>query len=495
METLAWAPGPSYCRPLVAGLPLPKAMHFPARRLKRDPVGYGRILSAVAILMTASCSYCEKRAEKVYVFPGIVTAVPNRPFLMSVRLMNNQGHLLDEEKAAEVRWKSSDPPHLTLSTTQGGQTLVTLSGSAAGPITLTASVDGKSGNATIILADPGLSLNMDWATAPHIDKAPPTLVVVDGQTGSEWRSDSVIAFVGGGPLDEFRPSIDLGEVTVFSPGHALQRTSVTWSDDCDHLRMTEGGVAYTGELAVLPSCRERGMTLATATAVTLHIWTLVDAADAAGVVDVQLEDARRKLANGWTGLTLDVAPPGVQVLDGDVTIVLDIRAELGYKCPTDGTYSLKRQLDDSGVGYGPGKLTVVYAKEIVEPSSDGLLVPSSLGGYTCPRDDILGIVVLMPWTEAVGTTLAHELGHAIGPPLGHTNSLDGFDYSNLMWEYELAVPASREILTLGQSFGLSLDADAFLPQSVVPPPNPTCKEQNEFAETPCPRLLKDVIKK
>lgn len=468
-------------------------MHFPAMRFKRDPMGYGRILSAVAILMTASCSHCDDGVEEVEVVPGIVTAVANKPFEMSVRLTDEQGHLMSAEKAAEVRWKASNGAHLTISPMQGAQTQATLSASATGPITLTASVDGKSGTATITLANPGVSLLMDWATAKHLDNGRPTLVLVDGQNNSEWRSDTLIAFVGAGPLDLFRPSIETGEVTVFSPGHALQRMSVGWSNDCDHVRMTEGGAAYTDEVAVSSSCRAREMSLAASTPIHFPIWALGGPIDQESRVAIHLKDARRKLANGWTGLTLDFDGP-IKVRPS-MSIVLDLREELGYTCPIDGDFGLKAQLDDAGVLYGPGKLTVVYAQTILAPSADGLPVASGRGGYACPRDPTLGTVVLIAWDEPAQSILAHELGHAIGPPLGHTKITDGFDDSNLMWSYEYAVPAAREILTLGQGFRLSLDGDAFLPQPVAPPPNPKCADQNVGSEIPCARLGKDVTKR
>jgi hypothetical protein len=154
---------------------------------------------------------------------------------------------------------------------------------------------------------------------------------------------------------------------------------------------------------------------------------------------------------------------------------------------------MENQLRTAGIAFGPGKVTVVYAAEIMVPSS-GVLVASSRAGYTCPRDNVLGTVVLISGTEGVGSTLAHELGHAIGPPLEHTDAMLDFNYSNLMWSSEVAVQGSRSIMTLGQSFRLSLDADRFHTGPAVPT-GPKCTGQNEAAENPCPRVAKDVVRK
>jgi len=467
-------------------------MHFPAQRFKQGPKAFGRILSAGAILMTASCGCCgDECPKKIDVIPDMVTAVPDKPFLMSVRVRDKLGNVLPDESVAEVQWKASDD-HLTLSTAKGSQTVVTVSAATENPITLSASLGDLTGNATITRAKPGASLTMDWATARHVDGERPTLVLLDGQTYSEWRSDSLIAFVGAGAFDDLRPSDISGEVNVFSPGHALQRANVAWTDNCDHLRMTEDGAAYPTEVPV-PSCNGLPpMNLTKPVSIPIHIWTLLPG-DPTGTVEIQLRDARRKLANGWTGLTLDVETPGIEVLD-ERWIVLDISAALGWRCPT-GTaeFSMENQLRTAGIAFGPGKVTVVYAAALMEPLS-GVLVASSRAGYTCPRDAILGTVVLVSGTEGVGSTLAHELGHAIGPPLEHTNGMVDLNYSNLMWSSEVAVQGSRSITTLGQAFRLSLDADRFHTGPAAPT-GPQCTGQNEAAENPCPRVAKDVVRK
>jgi len=473
----------------------PKAMHFPTRRFKRGPMGYGRILSAVAMLMTASCSCSDDGVERVDVIPDIVTAVADQQFLMSVRLTDEQGHLMSAEKAAEVRWKPSNGAHLTVSPNQGAQTQATLLGAPTGPITLTASVDGKSGTATITLANPGLGLLTDWATAKHFDNERPTLVLVDGHAPSGWRSDTLIAFVGAGPLDKFRASmVDPGEVTVFSPGHALQRMKVDWSDDCDHVRMTENGAAYPGEITAGCTRPPMEMKLATTTPIHFPVWALIGPIDPGIRLQIHLKNARDKLANGWTGLSLVFDGPA-KVLTS-APIVLDVRDESSFACPSVGEYALQVQLDAANVLYGgPGKLTVVYARETLAPTTNGPPVTSSYGGYAC-RDPVMGTVVVISWDEPAQSILAHELGHAIGPPLGHTKITDGFDDSNVMWAYEYAVPAAREILTLGQAFRLGLDGDAFLPQPVAPPPNPKCTTppQSVSLDVPCTRLGKDATK-
>jgi hypothetical protein len=478
-------------------------MHFPAIHPKRDSIRCGRILSAVAILMTASCGCCDDHLASIEVIPSIVTAVPDRPFLMTVRLWNERGQLMSETSAADVKWKSSDA-RLTVNPVGGAQTKAKLSGSPPSPVILTASVGGVSGTARITLAQPGTSFGMDWATAEHTNDEPPTLLLADGQNPVEWRSDSVIAFVGGGPLDQFGVSDLEGEVTVFSPGHALQRMKVPWIDDCDLVRMREGTVVYAAEMTVSP-CTERGMSLAKATSIKIHAWTLTLAVDPTGAaesptgaVDAELAEARRRLANGWTGLTLDLESP-IDAL-GARTIVMDIREELGGKCLM-GTeeFSVPAQLTAADPRFpglvGPDKITVVYAQQLLRPGS-AAGAPSSFRGYTCQWDKTFGTIALVAWDIRAGTTLLHELGHAIGPwveaPFGHTEAMVGFDGSNLMWGWHAAVPAPRQILTLGQAFRLALDGDAFSYRMLTPHPDPRCIDQNQGVETPCPRIKKDV---
>jgi hypothetical protein len=482
--------GSPYPRPRLRAFLRPKAMHFPAIHPKRDSIRRGRILSAVAILMATSCHACDKdRVARIDIIPDIVIAAPNKPFLVSVRLTNGRGQLMPDESAAELRWEAGNP-HLTLSANRGPQTTATLLATAGNSVTLTAKLSDITGTATISKAKAGESLITDWATSEHIDGQRPTLVLIDGQNPLEWRSDTLIAYVGGGGLDDLRPSDDPGEVTVFSPGHALQRVNVGWTERCDHVRMTEGGVAYATEMTA-PSCTGAAMSLAKPTSIPVHIWTLVAADNPGSVIEIHLKEARRKLANGWTGLTLDLEAPGIESLP-EKLIVLDLSPASDYRCPTGGEFSLAAQLKTAGVAFGPGKVTVVYTAAIMEPSLSGF-VPANMAGYACPRDATLGTVVLISWTEFLDSTLAHELGHAIGPPLIHTDGMVGLDNSNLMWSGHIAVPASREVVTLGQAFRLSLDADRFHP-GPVSPTDPRCTGQNEGAETPCPRVAKDVVR-
>jgi hypothetical protein len=458
-------------------------MHLSAQRLKPVSIRSARILPAAVLLMMAGC--CDDDGvARIEVIPDLVNAVADKQFLMSVRLTNERGQLMPDESAVRVKWSSD--PRVTLSTTSGPQTKVTVSSSVEGPVSLTASLGDISGRATITLARPAASIGMDWGTGGHIDGDRPTLVLVDGQLTSEWRSDTLIAFAGGGHLDEFRLSDRGGEVTVFSPGHALQRLPVGWTDNCDLVQMREDPAPVCSPPVPLD--------LVEPISIPIYIVTLFRANFPAADVQTDLSDARRKLANGWTGLTLKLDPVGIDVRE-ELSIQLNVSAAVGWKCQMDGESSLPQQLRLAGVNLdllGPGKVTVVYAQTLLIPTASGAWV--EVRGYACQWDKDFGTIVLINWGKRAGTSLTHELGHALGSPLTHTNGMVGFDASNVMWSYHYAVPASREILTLGQAFRLSLDGDGFIHQRVDPRPSPQCTGQNQGASEPCPRLAKDVIR-
>jgi len=333
---------------------------------------------------------------------------------------------------------------------------------------------------------------MDWGASPDASGGRPTLALITGRIEPEWRADTLVAFAGAGQLDKFLlSSTQPGEVTVFSPLHELQQQPVGWTDPCDVLMMQEGA-GPPPSAGMIPACASvTGVNLPPPVLVAFQISALMGDVDPSETISVHVDYAVRRLGTGWSGIQLAHSPV---TRWPEKAILLELTPN--WECVLTGVGSVQDQLRDAGLPnalFGPGKINVFYAPSVAYHSPAWPEVVTTKG-YTCQWDRTLGTIAFVSVNDAVESTLAHELGHAIGPPLLHTTEAEGFNESNLMWQYAWAVPGARQIVTLGQAFRLSRDGNAFRFKNVNPPPQPQCPQDTDEAAPLCPRLSKDVIK-
>ncbi len=484
--------------------PYLKAMRTSNASAFRRPIRRASALAAVVLLTAATCHegcYDEPlpdptgdlTVKEIEVVPGLIAAVPDKPFRLSVRLRNAAGQLLPESAAGTVQWSVSlaDAANVSLTGVLGSNTVATVTPAALAAIVVTAQKGSVAGTATLTPVTAIAAGKLDWVVADAVANGPPTLLLLDGRIPAEWRSDSLIAFAGAGPLDELGTSS--GEITVFSQTRAVSRIHPPWAgEQCDY-------VGFTASDAPL-GCSDRGpFTLPPATIIAVNVWILANGASIAAVADADFAHAKSLLFEAFTGLTLQMT----RNIGVSTSLVLDVGADNEWVCPASGPYDIRQQLVDAGVpaaSLASSRLNVVYVNHILKPAERGS-GNWAYPGYTCswtPRD---GAIVIMSASKRKHTTLVHEFGHALGPwdqdPWGHVSGMPGFDESNVMWAGESnLVPSSRTQLTLGQAFRLSLDAESFVVRAAVlgtPPPVFNCFSIE--TDNPCPRLSKDISKR
>jgi hypothetical protein len=210
-------------------------------------------------------------------------------------------------------------------------------------------------------------------------------------------------------------------------------------------------------------------------------------------VEWDLGHVNKVLADGWAGISLGTTihqQPAAQTI---------ITLGEGPSC-TEGSPTVKEQLVAAGI---PATLmtgdaiVVAYVASILLSTGEEW---NGINGLTCPWHKDTGSIILISWSQWVGTTLAHEIVHALGPwkefPWGHTNEVDGVTSQNIMWEWEdQSSPLPRSRITLGQAFRLSLDRFSIFHRAAtsVPPGTFPCQGVTSSEEAPCPRLTKDVV--
>jgi hypothetical protein len=346
--------------------------------------------------------------------------------------------------------------------------------------------------------------------ARHDRGDPPAVVLVDGRREDATTvSDTVIAIAGKGAIDYFRcPDTErtCGEVTLFSPSQSVYRqTALSLTATCQAVQLSgHAGFPTTCDTTLRDVA---GLRSVPATKIyilasdpglgydNLSATSETETIDAVGIADRDLTYAQKVLADGWTGLS--ITPP-VKRMDGSE---IDITLGELNSC-TSGEKTVKQQLLDADVPETDMKgstITVVYVGRLLDHNGVEL---SGMRGATCPWSEEAGSIVLISWTQRLPTTLAHEFMHAIGPwqahPWGHTNGVPGMNSQNILWGSEDPTTRTpRSLVTLGQAFRLSLDANSIFNRSAIrlsAEPSFVCQDIMSSEDSPCPRLTKDVMR-
>jgi hypothetical protein len=454
---------------------------------------------AAALWASGCVSSCTRNDDvaEIQVLPPRVWAVPGATFTLRARLIDRSGYVLPDERAAELSWKPKPGTGLRVAPPNGSTTVVTTPsiGEVTFPVSSQLTVALGSGPSVIVPVDVGpavTSLGIDWGQAKHAPKDAPVIVLVDGATDRSF-SDTLIAFVGQGPLDYLKcQTANCGEITLFSRTNQLWRHSkVDWKGGCEL-------VDYVGSPDAL--CTTLREAAGGPRRLPVTVYNFGAGSDLDATIQTDIAFARKVLTDGWTGLNL--SPPTI-VTRPSRDVVLDVQ-EPDWKCPESGDFDVRARLvEDDGIPdaqFQPGNITIAYVGNLVR--RDGIVL-EGWRGYSCPWSGRNGGIVLVSWSQRGPTTLAHELAHAIGPwqtsPWGHTNAVEGFSEGNILWPWETDFrPTPRSLLTLGQSFRMSLDAYALFNRTstILGPGVEICQQFLEStSDTPCPRLTKDVTVK
>jgi hypothetical protein len=197
---------------------------------------------------------------------------------------------------------------------------------------------------------------------------------------------------------------------------------------------------------------------------------------------IDLGIANDRLAEARAGIRLELAPANIQV---GATM-----AEFSIADCVDADNPAK-DLDVDGM------LNVYYVDLVGTTSAFG-----SLRGTTCPWQEGRPEVIYVNRNDWVPSTLAHEVGHALGltvPRDGHTEVMKEFDLTNLMMCCNVGQDRlARTRLTVGQVFRMNADSGSWLNWAspggtpIRPGPRVACQCGRDDPAGLCPRLAEDV---
>lgn len=445
----------------------------------------------------------------IEIIPPIVAVVPNVAFTMRALVRDQHGMMLPDSYAASVAWTL--PPGAALKVDPAGASTTGASigilATTSGPTSLQASLSGITEPATarITVATASEVGALDWIIAPHKRGQSPAVALVDGHS-SLWNNDRVFTFVGNSALDIFLHSEspyepgNWGRLSLFPYGWSVAYTAVTWKAMCDVADFTSGpnvdatqmfgatASAVTG--CSTPTVPSLALPTTLAAAVRKAAWRNID-----GIVSADVRRAKDALAQVPTGLVFE---PNISPALGYTGV--DVYATADGSCLLDGDLGVVTQLVNRGqlsnTEFQPNKMTIVYVDHVTIKlaTSGGAAVDAPVPGIACPSHINFGTIVLISVQDRHDTTLAHEVGHALGPwpNWGHAEDSgipNEFDAGNLMWGGEVDdAAANRRHLTLGQIFRITLAQKSFVQGQV----NGIVCDADMMKDVPCPRLSTDV---
>jgi hypothetical protein len=421
------------------------------------------------------------------IIPGDVFAIPGSQFEMRVHLVDASGNVLPETYGTAVEWTPVSTPGMTITGSPGPRVMVSVSQLSTTPFELTAMLPGPGISASVKIHSIklGQTTSEDWVAATATPKSPPMLALADARWGSNYKTAQVYSFVGGGSLESIAKCAatdpaGCGNLTIFSTTNAPDHGAAIWTSGCDI-------ADKRSTIVPLPSCQPVFTgALKPATPIDLQVWMFAPSASHEAV-KAYVEYTKRVLSDAWAGLAVSAT---IHVGGQKATPLLEVDP-VTYACLP----GVKTGLDELGINsLGAKVITLVIAEDILVKDEHGDPVPSGLPGYACPTTTSWGAVAFVAWPLSTYTTLAHEIGHALGPwdaasNWGHTDGIAGFNQSNLMHaSHSYSVEAPRSTLTLGQVFRLGLDRAALVQQTSTLP-HPQC---NLTTASACPALNKDV---
>jgi len=436
----------------------------------------------------------------IQIVPAYVSVPAGTAFTLRAQLKDAQGYTLSDSRTDSVAWRITQGVSVSSAANSSSFTVNVLTQTTTSPvINVVASMSGASATNTIqvvpgspptgtqptdatgqIITTPTVPPVPDWIRAPHAASDPPTIALVDGTSGGTQRNDSTFAFAQSSELDSFDCSGSMcGEITIFSPTLGIRRDTVRWKTGCDYVDFR--GSPPPGPTLGCPSPTASAQLnpFPARVHVPVVIWQASNSPTVDAFIIQDTAYAMSVFKQPWTGLALDVT----------VNFARDAASVTYYGACDNPDFDITKQLANAipAHEFTPGLITVAYVDDI----SSG-----AMSAFTCPYDTREGAVVLISSAGVGGSTLAHELGHALGQWLAdstvHTDNVSRFNESNLMWSSESDDTRSiRAHLTLGQLFQMSFRDSSFVKRRPIPfskglycPPKPG-------SATPCPALAKD----
>ncbi|MCI0433755.1 MAG: hypothetical protein L0271_08895 [Gemmatimonadetes bacterium] len=402
--------------------------------------------------------------DSVVIVPPVVFAEDNAPFLVEAWALDDRGRRRPFPGA--VPWtvpagitaaNSNVNPALLTGRLPAGLDAVTLSG-------ITATINGRTSPAAqAIISQTGAT--MDQLILSATADALPAAVLIDAATsGAGCAVDITVVLVGRAALPDNLTDACASEMALFSAGHGahLDRSAVLAATSPWTTGVDEVTISTLDPLLPVPLA---------------YYWATGSTVDL-GTLKAQVGNANQILQTSRVGVSFD--PPSLaQVQVGPELTIL--QANCG------SAETLLATVLDLDVAF----LYIIYAKDIIVGGK----------GFTCvPAATRPAGFIVMSVNTMIDKTLAHELGHMMGllePFNGHTNDkaipIEGFDWSNFMWAWDVAHASVYRIrASLGQAYRMNFHDASWIVQSIRPNPSVPC-QCDPYADSPCPKLSADVF--
>jgi len=420
------------------------------------PFKYVAVLALVAAIVYLAPGVW--RLKAIYMKPLIGTAALTGVTLSPPAVTLVPGQTLQFGVIGKFSDGDLEPVAVTFAATGGTISSDGLysAGSAGGAFEVIAVASGTS------LADTSVVTVTPLSTSPDAVKlssqkpaAAQAAVLIDGPRSGGCTNDDV--FLGAGTVSVGNllatSTVCPAEVATFSSGNAMMLDAPvsTWTDN--------GGDVRNEALAV-------------PLRVPLVIWVAAPVPSGAQKPLDDLKDAAVLFSDNRAGIDFDTSINAVHSATTSVA-----QQAIGYGCANAAGLI-------TSAYYIESRLNVYYVDHIE---------PNLARGWTCVDRSAPGIIYVSI-NDRVNTTLAHEIGHALGlqiPFDGHTDPINGLDATNLMWSFQDVVV--RENTTLGQAYRLNAERLSWLNGSAAPRPGQPTRDCgcNPFHADVCPVLARD----
>lgn len=468
-----------------------------------------QILQAAVLLATVSCNDCNgddnggppvpppetnPAIASVEILPAQISVMQGTTFVVRARVKDKWGNILPDDRASAVHWTSS--PEITVAEGPSATVVVNANPTAPPPIviSLIAFVQGvdKRDTSTITVTAPNATGSYDWLASEYAANSPPSFAFLTGPSSYGEpldRVNSLVSVVKEGQLAPFAcatPGSNCGVITLLAPGRAFSQVDVDWTSRCDIAPFVTGAGVPAGCGAITPTIPTP---LNQPPHIKVVVWRVADAASVDNQIKADIVYAQSVFDQPYLGIKLDFLQ---QPYGNKHTSI----SHSGGCMLSDGTTPIPTELAaKGGVQFDSKTITAVYVDALNPGTGDDL-------GFTCPYDATAGTLILISADAITNSTLAHELGHALGQwssgdkthPDLPAPQLPGFDPSNLMWSSETDWYVSlRHNLTLGQLFQMNLADISFLKKAKIVATSGaglSCSP-DAASNTPCPPLAQD----